>query len=948
MRWGKRFDKTIFLLLFFLLVVLGLFGYLVRVDKEISAYNMIHNDVIALKLIDRSFDNFALDINTFKHYASVNEDLEKFFAIFTGLKTGIRQDFGDNSALEKLLSNAEKSFQSKADDLEYFKSQNSTLINTSHFLFDLQETIREESHISAAEKSMVNETLFYLLKFVSSEYIDKRVVLKRLEDMHAAPDFESEETIYNFYTHARLMLQTLDSVKAVAHDIQTSPLYSILDQIQYTLDKIYNDNLDTNRLITFLFFVNAIVLIMLLVRDHLKAVQINEELYAFQFAVKHSDNTIVLTDSQRQITFVNAAFERTTGYTFNEALGKNPNILKSGKQNETFYIEMNRKLDHGEKWEGEFINKRKDGSLYYEKASIVPIFLHDELISFLAIKLDITDYVEQNQKLKQAATVFENTEEAIIITDERQRVISVNNAFTKMYGYTLDALTNRRMNFLQSGKQSKSFYAQMWETIESKEIWSGKIINKSKNGTLIPVWNTIKKIKDDEGKTVNYIAVQTDLRAWEGSLKKIDYLAYHDQLTGLYNRTNFEEYLAQALKQARRNKEQLAVLFIDLDRFKIINDTLGHDIGDALLIEIASRLKSVLRESDFIARWGGDEFVIVLENLIASSDTARVAEHILMTVGKPIKVNNYSLTTSASIGIAMYPDNGDDFNTLIKHADSAMYDAKEHGKNRYRYYTAALSQEVENRLSIDSALRTALDNHEFYLLFQPQYSLHTRQVLSVEALIRWKSETLGHIMPDVFIPIAEEDGHIVEIGYFVFEASCKALRTMRNAGLQLEHIAINVATTQFKERDLLQRFLDIVDQYALVPSDIVLEITERIAMEPTHGNREMLSLFQRYGFGISIDDFGTGYSSMSYLKDLPVDTIKIDRSFVNGIGEQSSSDSVAEAIIVLARTMNFTLIAEGIETEEQERFLLEKGCELGQGYLFSKPIEIEALIRHFS
>jgi len=584
----------------------------------------------------------------------------------------------------------------------------------------------------------------------------------------------------------------------------------------------------------------------------------------------------------------------------------------------------------------------------YEKASIVPVFLQGKLVNYIALKLDITEYIEKNKQLAQAASVFENTEEAIIITDAQGKLISINSAFTTIYGYSLHEVKGKSLEFLHSGIQDKSFYKNLWNQLVEHGIWKGKLINKTKDGELIPLWSTIKKITNSKGDVVNYTAVQTDLREIETSQAKADYLAYHDSLTGLANRINFEEYLQHALVISKREKAILAVLFIDLDRFKVINDTLGHDIGDEVLKIVASRLQNTLRESDFISRWGGDEFVVILENLASSDDAAVAALKIIQNLQKPLYINKHTLLTTASIGIALYPQNGEDSQTLIKHADSAMYLAKESGKNNFRFYTKELSQNIRHKLNIDMALRNALKNNEFTMLFQPQYLLTTKKIYSAEALIRWHSPLLGTVPPDKFIPIAEENGVITELGYFVFEESCKALKQIQQADIFMQHIAVNVSSLQFKEANLLKNFLDIANKHNVKPSEIEIEITERFIMEHTQANMNILHSFRDHGFKISIDDFGTGYSSMSYLKQLPADTIKIDKSFVDDIVQGSSDNVIIEAIIALSKTLGYMIVAEGIETQKQEEFLTQANCDLGQGYLFSRPVTCKEIIEKFS
>ena len=944
MQFLRKLDKTTVILSFFILFVIILFSYVFKIEKKMNHYAQENAKLVKLQLLDKELDNFSLATNKFSNYDTIDQKEKDFEAIFTKLEKHLRICQKENPKVQEILDKISKNYQIKIDDLEYFKAKNSSLINSSHFLFDLQSTISKDKNLSLEAKYAVNELLFYLLKYATSDYINKTIIQHSLKKIKHLAEQEKNSYLQTFYRQSKIMLQTMYTLKTLSLEIQNNPLYNQLKILQDLLTQNYNEDIFRQTIVASLFFIFTLFLLLFFILSHLKSVKTKQELFAFKFAIEHSDNTVVITDPDKKITYVNETFEKVTGYKQDEVLGENPNILKSGTQSEEFYKELNAKLSRGEKWEGQFVNKRKDGSFFYEKASIVPVSLHDKLLGYLALKLDITEYVEQNNKLAQAASVFENTEEAIIIADKEGKVLSINSAFTKIYGYTLEEVQGKSLRTLHSQAQNKQFYQEMWQQIEENGIWRGKIINKTKDGELIPVWTTIKRIVDDKGEVVNYTAIQTDLREIESSQAKADYLAYHDPLTGLYNRINFEEYLKHALTIAKRNDTQLALLFIDLDRFKVINDTLGHDIGDKVLIQVAQKLKSLLRESDFIARWGGDEFVVILENITSASDAALVANNIIDALQKPVKVDKHKLLTTASIGISLFPENGEDIQTLIKHADSAMYLAKDEGKNNYRYYTHDLSREIQKKLDIDMALHNALDNHEMYMVFQPQYSLKTDEIISAEALIRWENEKLGFVPPDQFIPIAEDSGAIIKIGYFVFEESCKALCRFKEAGLNLQYIAVNVSSIQFREVHLLDTFLAIVQRYGLKASDIEIEITERFMMEQTTQNMRLLQKFRDKGFKISIDDFGTGYSSMSYLKELPVDTIKIDKSFVDDIGEGSSNNVIIEAIIALAKTLGYSIVAEGIETKEQEMFLQDVRCDLGQGYLFSKPHKADELI----
>jgi diguanylate cyclase (GGDEF)-like protein/PAS domain S-box-containing protein len=944
----KNIDKTTFILLLFLLFAAILFSYIFKIERNMNSYTKESAKLVQLQLLEKELDNFSLAINKFTNYDTIDAKEKEFQKRFHNIQKALHKSSIEDPRIKKLLQKIKESFQTKVADLEYFKAQNSSLINTSHFLFDLQATIAKSKDIPLLTKYYINELLFYLLKYSSSNYIDKETLLNILQNLQKQTKKVQNDYLENFYLQAKQMLNILSELKVTSKAILSNSLSNDIENLAAVLNQNYNKNIYKQTLIASLFFIFTIVLLLLFLYAHLKSLQTQQELFAFRYAIENSDNIVVMTDTQRNITYVNETFENTTGYKQAEVLGKNPNILKSGIQSKTFYKELNHKLSEGKKWEGQFINKRKDGSLVYEKASIVPIYLKAKLIGYLAIKLDITEYIEQNQKLAQAASVFENTEEAIIIADKEQKISSVNSAFTKIYGYTNADVSGKSLRLLHSNEQKKEFYKDMWEQINTKGIWRGKIINKTKDGLIIPVWSTIKKVLNEKGELLNYTAIQTDLREIESSRAKADYLAYHDPLTGFYNRVNFEEYLLHSLSIAKRSNAIVALLFIDLDRFKVINDTLGHDIGDKVLIEVSKKLKNILRESDFIARWGGDEFVVILEDIGSVSDAALVANNIIDALQAPMHINKHKLLTTASIGIAIFPENGTDAQTLIKHADSAMYLAKDDGKNCYRYYTQDLSEEIQRKLNIDMALHTAIANNEMYMVFQPQYSLKSKEIVSAEALIRWENKKLGSIPPDQFIPIAEDNGMIIQIGYFVFEESCKALKKMFDAGVRLSYIAINVSSIQFKEPHVLDTFMAIAKRHGILPSNIEIEITERFTMEQTDENIKLLKEFQERGFKISIDDFGTGYSSMSYLKKLPIDTIKIDKSFIDDINSEHSDNIIIEAIVALAKTLGYNIVAEGIEREEQELFLQQIRCDLGQGYLFSKPIKVDEIIKKYA
>ena len=937
---------SVFLALF-IAFLSALFYYLYKIEQSVENYQINHDKVVLLQFLDKGFNDFTLASNELTNYNYINKDIEDFRLVLKGLKQNILVNFKDSSLILADVENIKETFEEKVEGIEYYKSLNSSIIGSSHFLFDLHRTISESKNISYNMKSLINETLFYLFQFSQSEYIDKTFVIDKLEKIKKLNKQDQIKLVQNFYHQSKILLETLASDRDISLKIRKNTLSHQLNVLHDKMDEQFQVYLMEQRYIATFFFISTLFSLVIFMILYIRTARDQKELLAFKYAVQHGDNSIVLTDENKNIVFVNDVFEETTGYRSAEVVGKNPRILKSDLQDPQTYINMHERLEDGKSWEGELINKRKDGSLFYERASIIPIFANKKLINYLAIKLDITQYIEQNKVLRQAASVFDNTEEAIIIADAQGHVVSVNNAFTKIYGYDIDDLYGHNLSVLHSGKQDQNFYKHMWDKLIYTDVYKGKVINKTKDGKTIPVWTTIKAVRDQNNQVVNYTAVQTDLRAIEKSEAKADYLAYHDALTGLYNRVSFEEFLSQALLMAKRNQKQFAILFIDLDRFKVINDTLGHDIGDQVLINVSERLQSILRESDFISRWGGDEFVVILHDIVSESFVATVARKIIEGLKEPIYIEHHHFTVTASIGIATYPENAVDANTLIKYADSAMYQAKENGKNNFYFYTQQFSEEAQEKLNIDIALHNALEKNEIYMVFQPQYSLKDNKIVSVEALVRWENETLGLVPPDKFIPIAEDNGYIVDLGYFIFEESCRKYKEMKDGGVDLQWIAINVSSIQFKELGLLEALQSTIKRYGIRSSEVEIEITERFLMDNTEANIKKLQEFRDHGFKISIDDFGTGYSSMSYLKQLPIDTIKIDKSFISDINDGSSDNAIIEAIIALSKTLNYTIVAEGVETQEQQKFLVRHQCDIGQGYLFSKPKQSQEIIEEF-
>jgi len=925
----------------FALLLSLLFLYLQKIDGDIKNYDSYHQKLEKMIILDHQIENLFLKVYRYIDYDEISHVSKKLEESIAFLKeSNIKKEFGTDTY--ENIENIESVYSQKLTLLEHFKTYNARVISSIHYLYDLRKTL----DTMYMENSKVEELLDEILFTIGQRLMDIPIDEKKLKtNLEALNHYSSEHQEFNhFYKQSK---QFLSDVTLIQKDIEKNrkvKLSSTIEHMLSSIEEYYDLNRYQHKMITFSFFILSFLILIMLMFNYHRVRKTTRDLQAFRYAVENSDNSIILTNTDREIQYVNDIFELKTGYTKEEVLGKNPNILKSNLLSDDIYKEMNEKLDRGEKWQGELINRRKDDTLLYEKASIVPIFLDGELIQYLALKLDITDYVEQQQKLQQSAAVYETIGDGIMITDSEKKILSVNPAFVQMFGYTEEELIEQEPMIITSVKQDRVFYKNMWYSLTTRNRWTGKIYNKTKSGKILPVWLTITVVRDKIGAIVNFIAIYTNLEEIIEMEEKADFLAYHDSLTHLPNRAHFEREIVRIFDIAKINNERVAVLFIDLDRFKVINDTLGHQVGDEMLIYLAKRIKSTLRRDDLFARIGGDEFVIILDALKTREDAELMAEKILSVSREPIEVQNYHLNTSASIGIAIYPDDGVDKNEIIKHADSAMYHAKEKGKDRYEFYTEKLSVDIQMRLDLEQELKHALRKKELYIHYQPQYNLKSGKVFGAEALLRWYNPTLGQVPPDRFISVAEETGIIIDLGYFVFEEACREYMRWKEQGLNIDSISINFSAVQFREENIFENFKKIIEKVGISPHNIDIEITESFIMEYSTTNLTILEDFRKIGCQISIDDFGTGYSSMSYMKTLPLDTIKIDRSFIMDLPNDAHDVEVSKAIIALSNSLGYQVIAEGIENDFQEEFLKEHGCNTGQGYYFARPMDASAFV----
>lgn len=560
---------------------------------------------------------------------------------------------------------------------------------------------------------------------------------------------------------------------------------------------------------------------------------------------------------------------------------------------------------------------------------------------------DITEIRQVQERLRQAAIVFDSANDSIMLTDATTKIITVNRAFETITGYRFDEIVGKTPRFLQSGHQGREFYSQMWAALTHSGGWRGEIWNRHKDGEIYPAWENISVVKDDLGHITHYVSVLSDISAIKQAEERLSHLAHHDVLTGLPNRLLYRASLEKSLEQAKRHRRRVALLFLDLDRFKTVNDTLGHAAGDRLLQEIGVRLRRCVRAEDLVARLGGDEFTVILEEISCVDDAAHLAKKISDAIIQPIMLENKEMVVSASIGISLFPDDADNAEDLSRNADAAMYRAKDQGRNTFCFYTAEINSQAMERLSLESSLRRAIDQGELMLYYQPQIDIASGATVGLEALIRWQHPERGFILPAQFIAVAEESGLIVTIGNWVMRQACVQARTWIAAGLQPPRIAINVSGRQILHDDMFESVRSALHDSGLQPGDvqIELEITETVlqSVQSMVRNTDMLQQLRSLGVLIAIDDFGTGYSSLSRLKHLPIDTLKIDGLFVHNIPDDMNDKAITAAIISMGHSLGMRVIAEGVETAAQLAFLREQSCDEVQGFFLGKPVSAEVM-----
>lgn len=680
-----------------------------------------------------------------------------------------------------------------------------------------------------------------------------------------------------------------------------------------------------------------------------------EKLRTFFLVVDQSPASTIILDKELIIKYVNPACLEITGYSLGELIGKHIDVLRSDVQPPEYYKSIWPTVRSGNVWRGDVCSRRKNGENVWELISISPLTLPTgEITSFLSVRVDDTERREAEEALLRSEvkyrTLFESSADAVMLLDD-MGFFECNEATLDIFGCkSKDEFLNKHPSehsppTQPGGEDSLSFanerIAAAFKDGKNQFEWEHKRID----GSEFPADVTLTRMELD-GRMVIQATVR-DITARKKAEEKILHMAFHDPLTGLANRALLIDHLEQSIALAHREKEFVAVLFLDLDRFKLINDTLGHTRGDEVLRAVAKRLKEHTRKSDTLARQGGDEFTAVIQGLSRIEDIPRVTDKFFSAFKEPFNVegNDYSFTIS--MGISIYPNDGEDADTLIKNADIAMYEAKDEGRNNYKLFNASMNEDIVKRLTLENRLHKALEEDEFLLHYQPQVYIDSGEVAGIEALVRWESPSEGLVPLEDFIPLAEDTGLILPLGEWILHEACAQNKLWQDQGLKPVTVAVNISMRQFKQQDFVSTVDRVLKETGLEAKYLELELTESIAIHDMDSTLRTLGELKALGIRLSIDDFGTGYSSLEYLKLMPMNMLKIAQCFVKGLTPDSSDVAIARATIQLAKSLNFEVIAEGVETREQLQLLGDLECEKVQGYLFSKALvssEVEGFL----
>ncbi|MDF2547968.1 MAG: hypothetical protein K0R93_2866 [Anaerosolibacter sp.] len=761
-------------------------------------------------------------------------------------------------------------------------------------------------------------------------------------------DVNEMATRYYGYSREELLnLQLTDLTISTAEDVERKIMKASLkeENLFNVKHRLANKEVHDIEVYSGPIEINGNRLLYLVVHDVSQRIAVENELKLqktyFKQLFENSPEAIAILDTHARIIGINKSFEELFLYQLSEIVARKINEVLYPTDDDQELLDILKIVNKNEIVKKEVLRKNKLGKLTHVELLAYPISSNGNPVGIYATYSDITERKQYEEQLKVFAGVYNHNTEGIIITDMDGSIEWVNKAFTKMTGFKENELKGNNPRILKSGKHDRAFYEEMWYALNNTGKWQGEIWNRRKNGTFYLEWLNIFTIDDQNSKPTHYVAITSDITEQKKKEEMIEFLAFKDNLTELYNRSYFIQKLEYEIAQSSAKSEGLLLMFLDLDGFKRINDNLGHLAGDEILRSFSQRLRKCVTESDVIARIGGDEFVIMFSKGTDIHKVMNIGERIIDSFKEPFDYESKRLYLGASIGISVYPDDALDAMTLIKHADIAMYEAKNSKGSRIKVYSPALNKQLEEDFTLENYLRHAMEHSELFLIYQPIVDTVTQKIVGVETLVRWQHPQLGIISPLKFIPIAEKNGMIIPIGEWILREACKQNKKWQLDGYSPIFTSVNISVHQLESPGFSEVVKTILEETGLEPKYLELEITETVYMENLGNILKVLEDINQMGIKISIDDFGTGYSSLGQLKRLDISKLKIDKSFIQDIYTDTNNTKLVSAIISMAKSLNLDIVAEGVEKEEQCEFLKDNCCSFVQGYLFSKPASSE-------
>jgi len=922
-----------------LIVILGLtiaitFQFFKSDSEEIALTSQTLQQALQVKQLDTRLNEHALKAASFRlvHFDYMVQTVRQLNELRDKMRTSLNHIAPGLSVRFDKMSRV---IDHRIDNLERLKGKVALARNSTNFL--LKHLHMKEESFSPAVRALslraMNELQGFQLFPIKKRREATREVLAELNDLVG-----EDETYKVLLYHLRSSFLQTQEIAGLLRQIISNESRVAINEFVSTLYATQVEQQNNSNLYRYVLFAVVAMILMALAytvvswaRARRKS-QVAAQL--FEDAVDSMSEGFAFFGPRQQLVFWNSTFAR----------------LYDPLQSKLYKGMSWQEFEEAQKEVGFLVQSepQKDGStldLTSQGNWMLSSNTHMHQGGYAVVRVDLSEQKKAQDQLQLAATVFQTASEAMMVTDKNDVIQMVNPAFSKITGYSEAEVCGHTPALLSSGHHGSAYYEKMHLDLENTGTWQGEIWNRRKSGEIYPEWLSISTIYGDDGEVLQRVSLFTDITSRKRSEERIHYQANYDSLTELPNRNLFKERLNQAINMARRSKNRVALLFLDLDNFKHINDTLGHLLGDELLRQVAERLKSLFRSSDTIARLSGDEFVVVVQDANYDPDLQHLLNRLLECLALPYNLDGNTAYTSVSVGATFFPDDGQSVDSLLRNADAAMFKAKEMGRNTYSFFTPEMNDRAQERHALEVELHKALEEKQFLLHYQPIVDARSGQVRSTEALVRWNHPDKGLISPEKFIPVAEDTGLIVPMGEWIIRRACEdAARWIQEDGLNIG-VGVNLSSRQFTRSDVAALVRDVLCETGLPAHKLTLEITESLLVEDDSNVLATLRELRDLGVWLSIDDFGTGYSSLSYLKRFPITTLKIDRSFICDILNNEEDAALTQAILSMAKSMNLRVVAEGVEEEGQADFLKERNCDLIQGYFYSKPLGLADLMQ---